>query len=57
LKGIELKNQSWERVIDDCDRDGAFFYIDPPYVMAARSGKRADYKHEFGDGDHALLLE
>lgn len=32
-------------------------YLDPPYVMASRSSKRAIYKHEMSDEDHERLLE
>lgn len=56
LKGIELTNQSWKRLIDECDRPGAFFYIDPPYLQQTRPQSGASYGHEFSAGAHALLL-
>lgn len=33
-------------------------YLDPPYLMAARSSKRAIYRHEFGtEAEHARLID
>lgn len=57
LKGIELTNQSWEKLIDECDRPGAFFYIDPPYLQQTRPQSGASYGHEFGDAAQVALLK
>jgi len=39
------------------DARNTFIYLDPPYLMTARSSSRQIYAHEFGDaGQHEALL-
>lgn len=44
-------------VIEQYDKEGALFYVDPPYVHSTR--KRVDaargYRHEMSDEDHEVL--
>lgn len=34
-----------------------FVYLDPPYLIASRRSRRAIYRHEMTDDDHAELLD
>ncbi len=38
------------------DRPDSFVYLDPPYPLSSRKGKRKLYKYEMTDLDHSQLL-
>ena len=54
---VELVNADCHGYLADFAFDGSeLVYSDPPYLRAARkSGRR--YRHDYGDADHAALLE
>jgi DNA adenine methylase len=56
LKQIQIEHQSFEKIIEKMDFEGAFFYCDPPYPLESRASKN-DYKHEFTNDDHRQLAE
>lgn len=56
LRGVAFENRPAEQVIRQYDSEDALHYLDPPYVMATRSGKHR-YKHEFPADEHAQLLD
>lgn len=51
---VIIENEDAAKLIQRHDRPDCLFYLDPPYVMATRSG--AYYRHEMSDGDHRALL-
>lgn len=57
LRGVVLDNRPALEVIERYDADTALFYLDPPYVLSARSDTQADYRHEMTDADHESLAE
>ncbi len=53
---VQIENAPALEVIARYDTDGTLFYLDPPYVHAARSDVSA-YGHEMADADHEQLAE
>jgi DNA adenine methylase len=51
---VIIENDDATKLIQRHDRPDCLFYLDPPYVMATRSG--AYYRHEMSDSDHLALL-
>lgn len=59
---VQIENAAAMDVIQRLDRPETFFYIDPPYVLSARSLKSSHnqnlaYVHEMEDSDHEYLAE
>ena len=56
LRKVQIENRPALEVIRRFDYPNVFIYLDPPYVMGARAGKRKQYLHEMTDEDHEELL-
>ncbi len=56
LRGVQIENLDFRRLIETYDRPGTFFYLDPPYVHSTRKSTK-DYHHEMTDHDHEDLIE
>ena len=52
LRFVTIENMSFEKLIKTYDRDGAFFYCDPPYYKTEKYYKNIG---EFGEREHRLL--
>lgn len=57
LKDAQLENVDALECIDLYDGPHTLFYVDPPYVMSARSQKRALYHHEMTTEQHQRLSD
>jgi len=59
LKDALIECDDASKVIARYDGSNALFYVDPPYVLSARSqgAKRRRYTHEMADADHRALAE
>lgn len=58
LQGVVIENCAAIRVMKTHDAETTLFYVDPPYVHAARSQKRRrdrEYVHELTDEQHRAL--
>jgi len=56
LKYAEIENrEALEVIARFAGQEDCLLYIDPPYLMATRSGPM--YEHEMGDSDHQALLD
>lgn len=55
LRKVQIENRPAVEVIKRFDYQEVFMYIDPPYLLATRSGRQ--YKHEMTDADHKELLQ
>lgn len=55
LRMVQIENRPALEVIEHFNHAGVFIYIDPPYVLGARTGKQ--YKHEMPDVEHEELLK
>jgi DNA adenine methylase len=56
LQGVELYQGDALDLVERFDTRDTLFYLDPPYVRAARTA-RDTYKHEMSDEDHVRLLD
>jgi len=56
LSGVVVFNEDALNLIESCDSSETFFYLDPPYLSATRTAKKA-YRHETNDEHHQALLE
>jgi DNA adenine methylase len=56
LRGVQIENGDFLKIIKNYDRSGTFFYLDPPYVTGTRRSKQV-YQHEMTDEDHEELVE
>lgn len=56
LRKVQIENRPALEVIRRFDYPNVFIYLDPPYVMGTRAGKRKQYLHEMTDEDHEELL-
>jgi DNA adenine methylase len=56
LRGVELHHGDAVDLIERFDGPETLFYLDPPYVQAARTTRDA-YQHEMSDEDHIRLLD
>ena len=56
IRGVQLDCRRWHEIVDSYDTDKTFFYMDPPYVLSARTGGKV-YTHEMDDDDHEKLVE
>jgi DNA adenine methylase len=54
LRGVTIENKDAKSVMAQHDSLETLFYVDPPYVAAARDGGD-DYLHEMTDEDHEEL--
>lgn len=50
LKMVQIENQDFQKILQDFDKEGAFFYCDPPYY-----GSDTYYKASKDGFDHARL--
>lgn len=59
LKMAQIENDDAFRVIQRFDTDGTLFYVDPPYLPATRSPRRAEamYSHELDESAHIELAK
>lgn len=57
LKDAQLECDTALAVIERCDTPQTLFYVDPPYVIKARSRKDKRYVHEMTDSEHRQLAE
>lgn len=56
LKSAQIEHDSAVRIIERYDTDQTLFYIDPPYVLSARSDdNRKRYAFEMTDDEHREL--
>jgi len=53
LKGVQVENQDWRRIIEDYDMPDAVFYMDPPYLDTSSTS----YDFEMPLKDHKELLD
>jgi len=62
-EGVSIESRPAAQVIAHWDTPETLFYVDPPYVHATRSAKKArgapsnGYTHELTDADHVALLD
>lgn len=54
FRPVIVENRPWQQIINKYDKQGTFFYLDPPYVPSARVSKDI-YRHEMTDDDHIAL--
>ncbi len=57
LRKVQIENRPALEVIQRFDYSNVFMYIDPPYLLGTRLGKRKQYRHEMTDTDHEELLQ
>lgn len=57
LRLVQIENRPALEVIRRFCHKNVFMYLDPPYVLGARKGKRKQYRHEMTDADHEELLK
>ena len=55
LRSIVIENLDWEILLDKCDKEKAFIYLDPPYTLDTRT--KSIYIKEFSNEDHIKLIE
>ena len=55
LRGVQIEELDFRKLIKKYDRSGTFFYLDRPYVMSTRRAKA--YEHEMSDEDHEELVD
>ena len=56
LKNVQIENLDALDVIQRYDTEETLHYVDPPYLMSARTGG-VNYAHEFSDEEHLKLLK
>lgn len=56
LRKVQIENRPALEVIRRFNYLNVFMYLDPPYVISSRSGKRKQYLHEMTDEDREDLL-
>jgi len=54
LRNTTIENMSFEKLINIYDKEGAFFYADPPYYKTEKYYKNIG---EFGEKEHRLLAD
>jgi len=54
LRGVTIENMDFEKLINQYDREDAFFYIDPPYMETESYYKNID---SFTIDDHIRLRD
>lgn len=57
LRKVQIENRPALEVIRDFNYPDVFLYLDPPYLLETRAGKRKQYRHEMTDADHGEMLE
>lgn len=55
--GVIVTNICYTEVVKLFDREGTFFYFDPPYLFSTRRSQKRLYTHEFTDEDHGRFLQ
>ena len=55
LRMVRIENRPALELIEKYNYSNVFMFIDPPYLLSARSGKQ--YKHEMSAADHEELLK
>ena len=55
LRTVQIDNLDWRECLERYDFDDCLFYLDPPYVPAAR--RAGGYAHELTLDDHLELVE
>ena len=55
LRKVQIENRQALEVIERFNHNGVFMYIDPPYLLGVRTGKK--YMHEMTDSDHEEMLK
>lgn len=56
LKNVQIESRDALQLIAELDSADTLFYLDPPYLFATRTTKRA-YSHEMTDDDHYSFAE
>ena len=56
FQDVVVCNDSWDAILEKHDAVDSFFYLDPPYVPATRSGD-GGYMYEMNGGGHQKLVE
>lgn len=54
LQNVQIENRDAFQLLHEMDNRQTFFYVDPPYVMSTRTGKK--YSHEMDDMGHITLI-
>ena len=57
LRGVQIESIPAVDLIARFNYPNVLIYADPPYIITARQGRRAQYRHEMTDADHRDLLE
>lgn len=55
LRMVQIEHRPALEVIQRFNSEKVFMYLDPPYLLETRTGKR--YKHEMTDSDHEEMLQ
>lgn len=55
LAGVLIEHRPAVEVMARFDGPDALHYVDPPYVLSARSTKQETYRHEMTDDEHRVL--
>lgn len=56
LKQVQIENRPALELIRTFDYENVLMYLDPPYVMSTRGGRK-QYQYEMSDQEHIELLE
>ncbi len=56
LRYVKLQCHSWQVVIDEWDKEGVLFYLDPPYLPSTLRRKEQLYRHVMTTEEHVNLL-
>lgn len=55
--GIIVRNNCYSSIIEEFDnKEGVFFYCDPPYLFSTRRGTKKLYNYEFTNEQHVRFL-
>lgn len=57
MRGVQIERRPALEVILRFNFPDVLIYVDSPYVLSSRSGRKTQYQHEMTDKDHLVLLE
>lgn len=57
LRKVQIENRPALELIPRFNYENVFMYLDPPYLLQTRVGKRKQYQYEMTDDEHEELLK
>lgn len=57
LRMVQIENRPALEVIERFGYENVFMYLDPPYLIETRAGRKKQYAYEMDDDDHEELLK